>query len=233
MKHSKRYRKLKEKIDKSKTYDLHTAIEMVKSLATAKFDETVEVAVKLGLDPKREHVRGTAVLPHGTGKVKRVLALVEGEKAEEAKKGGADYVGVDEYLKKIEGGWFGFDVVVATPNLMPKIGKLGKILGPRGLMPNPKTGTLTENIGKAVEEIKKGRIEFKLDKTGCLHSPVGKVSFSTEALEENITELLKAIYQAKPSSVKPRVYIKKVHISSTMGVGVRLSDQVVEKIIGI
>jgi large subunit ribosomal protein L1 len=230
MRRSKRYRALQEKVTQA-TYDLKSAIEMVKQLSTAKFDETVELAIGLGLDPRKEHVRGTVSLPHGTGKTKRVLVLAEGEKAEEGRRAGADFVGSDEYLKQIEKGWLEFDAVIATPELMPKISKLGKILGPRGLMPNPKTGTLTNEIEKTVKEIKKGKIEFKMDRTGCLHSPVGKVSFSNEKLQENIVELLKAVKDVKPPSIKEKAYLKTIHISSTMGVGLKLDPKNIEEIL--
>lgn len=230
MRHSKRYKMLQNK-EKQATYDIKTALEFIKGAATAKFDETVEIALKLGVDPKRDHVRGTACLPHGIGKTKRVLALAEGTKAKEAEEAGADFVGSDEYLKRIEEGWLDFDAVVATPELMPKISKFGKILGPRGLMPNPKIGTLTTEINKAVKEIKLGKVEFKMDKGGCLHSPVGKVSFSTDKLEENIIELLTSVWSAKPTSIKAKNYIKAVYLSSTMGIGIKLDPKSVEEAI--
>ncbi len=232
MKCSKRYRAIQSK-EKQDIYDIKGAVEFIRECATAKFDETVELTINLGIDPKKEHVRGTALLPHGTGKTKRVLALAEGPKAKEAQEAGADFVGSDEYLKQIEGGWLEFDTIVATPDLMTKISKLGKLLGPRGLMPNPKTGTLTMDIGKAIKEVKMGKVELKMDKAGVLHLLLGKVSFkksfTTDKLHENICEVLKSVWSAKPTSVKAKNYLKTVYLSSTMGVGVKLDPKDVEE----
>lgn len=198
------------------------AVSLVKELAFAKFDETVELATRLGVDPRKadELVRGTVVLPHGTGKTVRVLAIAQGEKQAEAEEAGADYVGV-EYVEKIQQGWVDFDVAVATPDLMGKVGPLGRILGPRGLMPTPKAGTVTFDIGKAVREIKAGKIEFRVDKTGNVHVPIGKVSFTEEQLRENLQAFMDSIVRARPSASKG-VYVRSVTVSSTMGPGVSI-----------
>jgi large subunit ribosomal protein L1 len=228
MKHSKRFKELRDK-ERKETYEITEALEFIKESATAKFDETVEIAVRLGIDPKRDHVRGTSRLPHGTGKTKRVLALAEGPKAKEAEEAGADFVGSDDYLKRIEKGWLDFDAVIATPDLMPKISKFGKILGPRGLMPNPKVGTLTTEIGKAVEEVKLGKVEFKMDKGGCLHSAIGKASFSVDKLEANVAEFIKSVWNAKPTTVKTKSYLRTIFLSSSMGVSVKLNAESIEE----
>ncbi|MAR45540.1 MAG: 50S ribosomal protein L1 [Gemmatimonadaceae bacterium] len=198
------------------------AVKLVRELATAKFDESVDVATRLGVDPRQadQLVRGTVVLPHGTGKSVRVLAIVQGEKEDEAKEAGADHVGV-EYVEKIEDGWVDFDVCVVTPDLMGKVGPLGRVLGPRGLMPTPKAGTVTFDIGRAVKEIKAGKIEFRVDKTGNVHAPIGKASFSDEQLQENLTAFMDQIIQSKPSSAKG-AYLRSVTVSSTMGPGVAI-----------
>ncbi len=198
------------------------AVKLVRELATAKFDESVDVAARLGVDPRQadQLVRGTVVLPHGTGKSVRVLAIVQGEKEEEAKEAGADHVGV-EYVEKIEEGWVDFDVCVVTPDLMGKVGPLGRVLGPRGLMPTPKAGTVTFDIGRAVKEIKAGKIEFRVDKTGNVHAPIGKASFSDQQLQENLTAFMDQIMQSKPSSAKG-AYLRSVTVSSTMGPGVAI-----------
>lgn len=196
------------------------ALEAVKARAYAKFDETVEVAVRLGVDPRHadQIVRGTVVLPEGTGRTVRILVLAQGDKAREAEEAGADFVGT-EYVEKIEGGWVDFDVAIATPDLMREVGKLGRILGPRGLMPTPKAGTVTTDVGRAVSEAKAGRIEFRVDKFGNLHAPIGKVSFERSRLESNLEALMEAIKRARPSAAKG-AYIKSVTVSSTMGPGV-------------
>jgi len=198
------------------------AVKLVRELATAKFDESVDVATRLGVDPRKadQLVRGTVVLPHGTGKSVRVLAIVQGEKEAEANEAGADYVGV-EYVEKIQGGWLDFDVCVVTPDLMGKVGPLGRVLGPRGLMPTPKAGTVTFDIGRAVQEIKAGKIEFRVDKTGNVHAPIGKASFSDEQLEENLVAFMDQIMRSKPSAAKG-TYLKSVTVSSTMGPGVAI-----------
>lgn len=226
--HGKRYRTIAE--EKTKTNGpllLTDAVGFVKSNAKAKFDETIEIAVRLGVNPKYtdQMVRGTVVLPNGTGKAVRVLVLAKGEKVSEAEEAGADYVGADEYIDKIKEGWLDFDRVVATPDMMGSVGKLGRILGPRGLMPNPKTGTVTFDIAKAVEEVKGGKIQFKVDRGGNLHVPAGKASFEQEKLVENARAFLTEVVRLRPASAKGQ-YIKSVTVSSTMGPGVRvdLSD---------
>ena len=204
-------------------------MKLVKELASAGFDETVDVATRLGVDPRRadELVRGTVALPHGTGKSVRVLVIAQGEKEAEAKEAGADYVGV-EFLEKIEGGWLDFDVCVATPDLMGKVGPLGRVLGPRGLMPTPKAGTVTFDISRSVEEIKAGKIEFRVDKTGIVHAPIGKVSFSEEQLSENLGAFMDEIIRSKPSGAKG-TYLKSVTVSSTMGPGVSIDTNIYGK----
>ncbi|NNF13156.1 MAG: 50S ribosomal protein L1 [Gemmatimonadetes bacterium] len=206
------------------------AVSLVKELAFAKFDETVELATRLGVDPRKadELVRGTVVLPHGTGKSVRVLAIAQGEKQAEAEEAGADYVGV-EYVDKIQQGWVDFDVAVATPDLMGKVGPLGRILGPRGLMPTPKAGTVTFDIGKAVSEIKAGKIEFRVDKTGNVHVPIGKISFSEEQLKENLQAFMDSIVRARPAASKG-VYVRSVTVSSTMGPGVAIDPNLYRRI---
>ncbi len=206
------------------------AVSLVKALAFAKFDETVELATRLGVDPRKadELVRGTVVLPHGTGKTVRVLAIAQGEKEAEAIEAGADYVGV-EHVEKIQEGWLDFDVAVATPDLMGKVGPLGRILGPRGLMPTPKAGTVTFDIGKAVREIKAGKIEFRVDKTGNIHAPIGKVSFSEEQLQENLRAFMDQIVRARPASSKGQ-YVRSVTVSSTMGPGVAIDPNLYRRV---
>jgi len=221
-KRSKRYRKVVELIE-PREYSLSEAVELLKKTASAKFDETVEVSVRLGVDPRHadQGVRGTVALPCGRGKSVRVLVFAKGEKAEEAEQAGADYVGYEEYIEKIQKGWLDFDVVVATPDAMKDIGKLGRVLGPRGLMPNPKSGTVTMDVGNTVKEIKAGKIDFRVDKTGIVHTGVGKASFEAEKLRENIKRLMQTIIRLKPASAKG-TYLKSVYISSTMGPGIRL-----------
>jgi large subunit ribosomal protein L1 len=223
-KRGKKYQEAAKLIDKNKVYEVTEAIELVKKAASAKFDETVEAAFRLGVDPKRadQQIRGAVVLPHGTGKVQRVLVFAKGEKAKEAEAAGADYVGDADMIAKIQGGWFDFDVVVATPDMMGEVGKLGRVLGPKGLMPNPKTGTVTFDVAKAVNEIKAGKIEYRVDKAGNIHAPIGKVSFDTQKLAENLAALTEALNRAKPAAAKG-VYMKNVSISSTMGPGVRVA----------
>ncbi len=221
-KRSKRYRKAVELIE-PREYSLSEAVSLVKKTASAKFDETVEVSVRLGVDPRHadQVVRGTVALPHGLGKTVRVLVFAKGEKAEEAEQAGADYVGYEEYIEKIQKGWLDFDVVVATPDAMKDIGKLGRVLGPRGLMPNPKSGTVTMDVGNTVKEIKAGKIDFRVDKTGIVHTGVGKASFEAEKLQENIKRLMQTIFRLKPASAKG-TYVKSVYVSNTMGPGIRL-----------
>jgi len=205
------------KVDKNKAYSLKDASSLVKEVNTTKFDASVDLHVRLGVDPKKadQAIRGTVSLPHGTGKTKRVLVLCTPDKEAEAKAAGADHVGLDEFVQKIEGGWVDIDVIVATPAVMPKIGKLGKILGPRNLMPNPKTGTVTNDVAAAVTEVKGGKIAFKVDKAGIIHASIGRVSFSPEKIAENSTELMNAIIKAKPSTAKG-TYLKSIFMASTM-----------------
>lgn len=210
-------------------YTLEEAIPLVQKLKTAKFDETIEMAMRLGVDPKHadQMVRGTVVLPNGLGKSKRVLAIAGGDKQKEAQEAGADVVGGEEMVERIQGGWMDFDAVVATPDMMRNVGKLGKILGPRGLMPNPKTGTVTMDIAKAVREIKAGKVEFRVDRTGILHAPIGKCSFATESLVENAQALVDSVVRAKPAAAKGK-YLRSVTVCSTMGPGVAVDPTSVE-----
>jgi len=222
----RKFRAAAEQVDRGRTYTVPDAVVLVKKSAFAKFDETVDVAVNLGVDPRHadQVVRGTVVLPHGTGKSVRVLVIAQGERAREAEAAGADFVGI-EYIQKIKDGWLDTDVIVATPDVMGQLGALGKILGPRGLMPNPKAGTVTMDVTRAVREIKAGKIEFRVDKTGNVHAPVGKVSFKPEQLAENVQAFMETIVRAKPSAAKG-TYIKSATISSTMGPGVKLDTAV-------
>jgi large subunit ribosomal protein L1 len=205
------------KVDKTKSYSLKEASTLVKEINTTKFDASVDLHIRLGVDPKKadQAIRGTVSLPHGTGKTKRVLVLCPPDKEADAKAAGADYVGLDEFVQKIEGGWVDVDVIIATPSVMPKIGKLGKILGPRNLMPNPKTGTVTNDVAAAVNEVKGGKIAFKVDKAGIIHASIGRVSFSPEKIAENSNELINAIVKAKPSSSKG-TYLKSIFMASSM-----------------
>jgi large subunit ribosomal protein L1 len=205
------------------TYNLGEAMPLLKQASFAKFDETVEVAMRLGVDPKHadQMVRGTVVLPHGLGKSKRVIVIASGEKVREAREAGADEAGGDDIVQRIQGGWLDFDAVIATPDMMKSVGRLGKVLGPRGLMPNPKTGTVTMDVVKAVQEVKAGKVEFRVDKTGIIHCPVGKVSFDAQKLTDNAQALISSIIKAKPATAKGQ-YVKSVVISSTMGPGIRI-----------
>lgn len=223
-KHGKRYLEAAKKVDREKAYEPREALELVKSIAPAKFDETVEAAFRLGIDTKRadQQVRGAVVLPHGTGKTRRVLVFAKGEKAKEAEQAGADFVGDEDLINKVSQGWLDFDVVVSTPDMMGQVGKLGRILGPKGLMPNPKTGTVTFEVAKAVQEIKAGKVEYRADKAGIVHVPIGKVSFDTDKLVENLQVLSEALIKAKPAAAKG-TYMRSVTVSSTMGPGVRIN----------
>lgn len=214
------------KVDKNKVYSLGDASSLVKEVNCTKFDSSVDLHVRLGVDPKKadQQVRGTVTLPHGTGKTKRVLVLCTPDKEADAKAAGADYVGLDEYITKIEGGWTDVDVIVATPSVMPKIGRLGKILGPRNLMPNPKTGTVTNNVGEAVNEVKGGKIAFKVDKAGIVHASIGRVSFSPEKLTANSNEFISAIIKLKPSTSKG-TYLKGVSMASTMSPSITIDTK--------
>jgi large subunit ribosomal protein L1 len=224
--HGKKWNASREKTDKTKEYPLPEAVEFLKANATAKFDETLNVAVNLGIDPKKsdQNVRGAVVLPHGLGKTVRVLAFAQGPKVQEAKDAGADFVGGEDMAEKITGGWLEFDACVATPDMMKVVGKLGKILGTRGLMPNPKVGTVTMDVGKAIKELKRGKVEFRAEKGGIVHAPLGKMSFEAPKLVENVKTFLEALSKAKPSSAKG-AFLKKVTLSSTMGQGVKLTTQ--------
>jgi large subunit ribosomal protein L1 len=223
VKRSKQYRNVKEKTDRLTQYSLPDSIAFLKENAFAKFDESVDLNLRLGVDPRHadQIVRGTVSLPHGTGKSVKVMVFAQGEKQKEAEEAGADHIGGDDEVKKIQDGWIDFDVVVATPDMMSKVGRLGKILGPRGLMPNPKSGTVTTDVAKTVKELKAGKIEFRVDRQGGLSASVGKVSFEPQHLEENAKAFLDAIVRAKPAAAKG-TYIKSVAISSTMGVGLKL-----------
>jgi large subunit ribosomal protein L1 len=223
-KHGKKYTQAAQKVE-MRPYALRDALEVAKGAAYAKFDETVEVALRLGVDPKHadQMVRGTVVLPHGLGKTSRVLVFASGEKLREAEEAGADYVGGDDLAKKIEGGWLEFDAVVATPDMMRVVGRLGKVLGPRGLMPNPKAGTVAVDVARAVQEIKAGKVEFRVDKTGIIHAPVGKLSFGVDKLKENADALIGAVIKAKPSAAKGK-YVRGVSLSSTMGPGIKVDE---------
>jgi len=228
VKRSKNYRKVKEKIDRSKLHMLDESIQFIKENSFVKFDESVDINLKLGVDPRHadQIVRGTVSLPHGTGKSVKVLVFAQGEKVKEAKDAGADHIGGDEEVQKIQEGWLDFDVVVATPDMMGKVGRLGKILGPRGMMPNPKSGTVTMDVAKAVQELKAGKIEFRVDRQGGLSSSIGKLSFEVDQLVANAQTFLDAIVRAKPAAAKG-TYIKSAAISSTMGVGLKLDHSAI------
>ncbi|HWS30453.1 MAG TPA: 50S ribosomal protein L1 [Clostridia bacterium] len=225
MKHGKKYQDSVKLIDRSKLYDVREGLELVVASGKAKFDETVEASIRLGVDPRHadQQVRGAVVLPHGTGKNVRVLVFAKGDKAKEAEQAGADFVGDDDLIKKIQTeNWFGFDVCVATPDMMGVVGKIARVLGPKGLMPNPKSGTVTMDIAKAIADIKAGKVEYRVDKTSIVHVPVGKVSFGVDKLQENLTTLMDAIVKAKPASSKG-TYLKSVVLSSTMGPGIKFN----------
>ena len=225
MKTGKKYADSLKLIDRTKQYDPEEAIALIKQTAKAKFDETVEISVRLGVDPRHadQQVRGTVVLPNGTGKTKTVLVIAKGPKAEEAQAAGADFVGAEDMIAKIQGGWFGFDVCIATPDMMGLVGRLGRVLGPKGLMPNPKTGTVTMDVTKAITETKAGKVEYRVDKTAIIHCPVGKASFDEQKLTENLRTLMEAIIKAKPSAAKG-AYIKSAVLSTTMGPGIKLNS---------
>ncbi|WP_078593204.1 50S ribosomal protein L1 [Evansella clarkii] len=223
-KKGKKYVDALKLVDREKVYDVNEAIELVKKTSTAKFDETVELAARLGVDPKKadQQIRGAVVLPNGTGKTQRVLVFAKGDKAKEAEAAGADYVGEDDMINKVNQGWFDFDVVVATPDMMAQVGRLGRVLGPKGLMPNPKTGTVTFDVEKAVNEIKAGKVEYRVDKSGNIHVPIGKVSFDSEKLAENLQTIIETLLKAKPAAAKG-TYMRNVSIAATMGPGVKVN----------
>lgn len=225
-KHGKKYRGAVDKLDPLKLYAPEEGVRLVKETAFAKFDETVELHIRTGLDPRHadQVVRGSAVLPAGTGRTQRVVAFAQGDKAREAEAAGADVVGADDLIQRVQGGWTDFDVAVATPDMMGAVGRLGRILGPRGLMPNPRSGTVTPDIGRAIREIKSGRVEFRVDRTGVIHVPIGKVSFSEDRVLQNLGALVDAVVRAKPSGAKGQ-YIRTLNIASTMGPGVGLDLQ--------
>jgi large subunit ribosomal protein L1 len=224
---TKKRKAIAGKVDANKTYSLAEASSLVKEINCTKFDSSVDLHIKLGVDPKKadQLVRGTVTLPHGTGKTKKVLVLCTPDKEAEAKAAGADFVGLDEFIQKIESGWTDIDVIIATPSVMPKIGKLGKVLGPRNLMPNPKTGTVTNNVTEAVNDVKAGKVAFKVDKAGIVHASIGRVSFSSDKINENSLELLNAIIKAKPSSSKG-TYLKSVFMASTMSPSISVDTKV-------
>lgn len=227
---SKNRKLVLSKIEPNKAYKLHDASELVKEITTTKFDSSVDLDVRLGVDPRKANqmVRGVVTLPNGTGKQTRVLVLCTPDKEEEAKAAGADFVGLDEYIEKIKGGWTDIDVIITMPSVMAKIGQLGRVLGPRGLMPNPKSGTVTMEIGNAVKEVKMGKIDFKVDKFGIIHASVGKVSFSADKIVENAREFIHAINKLKPSSVKG-TYVKSIYLSSTMSPGLKIDTKSIEE----
>lgn len=224
MKHGKKYVDSQKLIDRLTQYDPDQAVSLVKQTAKAKFDETIEVSLRLGVDPRHadQQVRGTVVLPNGTGKTVSVLVIAKGEKANEAAAAGADFVGAEDMIAKIQGGWFGFDVCIATPDMMGLVGRLGRILGPKGLMPNPKTGTVTMDVAKAVHESKAGKVEYRVDKTAIIHCPIGKASFGPEKLAENFNALMGAVIKAKPAAAKGQ-YIRSCTVASTMGPGIKVA----------
>ncbi|OIO99586.1 MAG: 50S ribosomal protein L1 [Bacteroidetes bacterium CG2_30_33_31] len=223
---TKKRKEVLAKVEKDKAYSLAEAVALVKEITTTKFDSSVDLDVRLGVDPRKANqmVRGSVTLPHGTGKTKKVLVLCTPDKEEEAKQAGADYVGLDDYIERIKGGWTDIDVVITMPSVMPKVGALGRILGPRGLMPNPKTGTVTMDIARAVNEVKAGKIDFKVDKYGIIHTSFGKVSFEDNKLVENANEILHSIVKLKPTSAKG-TYVKSVFLSSTMSMGLRIDTK--------
>ena len=224
MKQGKKYQDSAKLIDRLKLYDPEEAVALVKQTAKAKFDETIEISLRLGVDPRHadQQVRGTVVLPNGTGKTQTVLVFAKGAKADEARAAGADFVGAEDMVAKIQGGWFGFDVCVATPDMMGLVGRLGRVLGPKGLMPNPKTGTVTMDLTKAIADIKAGKVEYRVDKTAIIHCPVGKASFEEDKLGENLRVLMEAVIKAKPAAAKG-TYIRSAVLSSTMGPGIKLN----------
>ncbi|MCQ8211863.1 50S ribosomal protein L1 [Cetobacterium somerae] len=229
-KRGKKYLEIAKLVEQGRLYEVKEAIELVRKTRTANFVETVEIALRLGVDPRHadQQVRGTVVLPHGTGKTVKILAITSGANIEKALEAGADYAGAEEYIEKIQQGWFDFDIVIATPDMMPKLGRLGRVLGTKGLMPNPKSGTVTPDIATAVSEFKKGKLAFRVDKLGSIHAPIGKADFSEEALLENFTAFINEIVRLKPSASKGQ-YLRTVAVSLTMGPGVKMDPVLVAK----
>lgn len=229
-KRGKKYLEIAKLVEQGRLYEVKEALELVKKTRTANFVETVEIALRLGVDPRHadQQVRGTVVLPHGTGKTVKILAITSGANIEKALEAGADYAGAEEYIEKIQQGWFDFDIVIATPDMMPKLGRLGRVLGTKGLMPNPKSGTVTPDIATAVSEFKKGKLAFRVDKLGSIHAPIGKANFSEEALLENFTAFINEIVRLKPSASKGQ-YLRTVAVSLTMGPGVKMDPVLVAK----
>ena len=227
-KHGKKYRAAAEKVEE-RPYQLDEAFGLLKQISFAKFNETVELSMLLGVDPKHadQMVRGTTLLPHGTGQTKRVLVIAQGDKLKEAQDAGADFVGGDDVVERIQGGWTDFDAVIATPDMMRSVGKLGKVLGPRGLMPNPKTGTVTFDVARAIQEIKAGKVEFRVDKTSIIHVPVGKISFSADQLRDNASAVINAVRKAKPAAAKGK-YVRSIYVSSTMSPSLQIDTAVAE-----
>ncbi|WP_372713097.1 50S ribosomal protein L1 [Ilyobacter sp.] len=232
-KRGKKYLEIAKLVETGKLYEVNEALELVKKTKTAKFVETIEVALRLGVDPRHadQQIRGTVVLPHGTGKNVKVLAITSGDNVQKALDAGADYAGAEEYIEKIQQGWFDFDVVIATPDMMPKLGKLGRVLGTKGLMPNPKSGTVTPNIAQAVSEFKKGKLAFRVDKLGSIHVPIGKADFDGVKIEENFKAFMAEIQRLKPSAAKGQ-YLKTVAVSLTMGPGIKMDPILVSKYLG-
>lgn len=231
-KHGKKYRLAAQKVEEEKKYSLAEAVQLCQKLAFAGFDESVDISIRLGVDPRHadQNIRGSVVLPKGSGKTVRVIVFAKGEKEKEAKEAGADFVGAEDLIKKISGGWMEFDRVVATPDMMGSVGKLGKVLGPRGLMPNPKSGTVTFDLARVVKEIKAGKIEFRVDKSGIMHAPIGKISFSDEDLLENLKALFAMLMKLKPASSKGQ-YFENISISSTLGVGISIDSSLILKMV--
>lgn len=225
---TKNRQKAEDKLEKGKLYSLEDASKLIKEVNTASFDASVDMHIKLGVDPRKadQAIRGTVSLPHGTGKTKKVLVFCEPDQVEEAKAAGADYAGLDEFVEKVQGGWVDMDVVIATPSVMPKIAKLGRVLGPRNLMPNPKVGTVTDKLGETVQEVKKGKVSFRVDKFGIIHSTVGRVSFSSEQINENAGALLQTLTKMKPASAKGN-YMKSIYMASTMSPGIQIDPKTV------
>jgi large subunit ribosomal protein L1 len=223
-KHGKKYADAVKRVDRTKLYEVDEAMALVKETATAKFDETIEAHFKLGVDPRHadQQIRNAMVLPHGSGKTRTCLVFAKGEKAKEAEEAGAEFVGAEDMIEKIKGGWYGFEVAIATPDMMGTVGRIGRLLGPKGLMPNPKTGTVTMDVANAVKEVKAGKIEYRVDKAGIIHAPIGKASFSAQDLADNFNALAQALIKAKPASAKG-IYMKSVTVTSTMGPGIKLN----------